>query len=80
VNETLVPGDADAGATERALLDRLARSREADYLIRLQERVTRDRFLRLPYVGPVLVCRSLLDASLPDRPGWALSMGDVELL
>ena len=80
VNEALVPGDAEAGATERALLDRLARSREADYLIRLQERVTRDRFLRLPRVGPVLVCRSLLDASLPDRSGWALSMGDVELL
>ena len=80
VDEALVPGESGAGAAERALLDRLARSREADYLIRLQERVTRDRFLRLPHVGPVLVCRSLLDASLPDRSGWALSMGDVELL
>jgi hypothetical protein len=28
----------------------------------------------------VLVGRSLGGASVPDRPGWALSMGDVELL
>ncbi len=65
----------------RALVDRLARARAADYLIRLQEpRVTRDRFVRLPQVGPILVCRSLTDIPVPDRRGWAPSMGDVELL
>ncbi len=79
VTEVMVP-DGDP-AVARRLLDRLARSRESDYLIRLQDRrVTRDWFLRLPQVGPVLVCRSLVDAPLPDRSGWALSMGDVELL
>ena len=62
-------------------VDRLARAREADYLIRLrQPRVTRDRFVRLPPGGPDLVCRSLTDFPVPDLRGWAPSMGDVELL
>ena len=65
----------------RALVDRLARAHAADYLIRLQQpRVTRDRFVRLPQVGPILVCRSLTDIPVPDLRGWAPSMGDVELL
>ena len=65
----------------RALVDRLARARAADYLIRLQApRVTRDGFVRLPQVGPILVSRSLTDFPVPDLRGWAPSMGDVELL
>ena len=68
-------------AAHATLVDRLARAREADYLIRLQQpRVTRDRFVRLPQVGPVLVCRALADIPVPDLRGWAPSMGDVELL
>jgi GNAT superfamily N-acetyltransferase len=80
VDEVLAPaGDQHVG---RGLLDRFARSRHADYLIRLDAApgVTRDRFWRLPQVGPVLVCRALVDAPLPEHAGWALSMGDVELL
>jgi hypothetical protein len=76
----LVVPRGEPGAA-RALVDRLARAREADYLIRLQQRrVTRDRFVRLPQVGPVLVCRALADIPVPDLRGWAPSMGDVELL
>ncbi len=79
VSDVAVPRGEPSVA--RALIDRLARAREADYLIRLQQpRVTRDRFMRLPQVGPVLVCRSLADIPVPDRRGWAPSMGDVELL
>ncbi|HXY94576.1 MAG TPA: GNAT family N-acetyltransferase [Acidimicrobiia bacterium] len=79
VGDVLVPHGDPGVAT--ALVGDLARSRVADYLIRLQgSRVTRDRFVRLPLVGPVLVGRSLTGAPLPDRSGWASSMGDVELL
>jgi GNAT superfamily N-acetyltransferase len=79
VSDVVAPPREPAGARE--LLDRLARAREADYLIRLQHpRVTRDRFVRLPQVGPVLVCRALADIPMPDLRRWAPSMGDVELL
>jgi GNAT superfamily N-acetyltransferase len=79
VAEVLVPGGDRAVA--RSLVARLARGRDVDYLVRIAEpRVTRDGFVRLPQVGPVLVCRSLAGARVPDLPGWALGMGDVELL
>ncbi len=79
VAEVVVPeGDRRVA---RTLLSRLARARDVDYLVRIQEpRVTRDAFVRLPQVGPVLVCRSLADVRVPDLSGWALGMGDVELL
>jgi hypothetical protein len=52
-----------------------------DHLVRIAEpRVTRDGFVRLPRVGPVLVCRSLAGARVPDLAGRVLGMGDVELL
>jgi GNAT superfamily N-acetyltransferase len=77
--EVLVPG-GDPGVA-RSLIGRLARARSVDYLVRIAEpRVTRDGFVRLPEVGPVLVCRSLAGARVPDLAGWALGMGDVELL
>ena len=77
--EVVVPG-GDHGVG-RSLVSRLVRTREVDYLVRIQEpRVTRDLFVRLPQVGPVLVCRSLADVRVPDLSGWALGMGDVELL
>jgi GNAT superfamily N-acetyltransferase len=79
IDDLVVPRGSPEVA--RSLVDRLARAREADYLIRLQDsRVTRDRFVRLPQVGPILVGRSLTDIPVPDRRGWAPSMGDVELL
>jgi GNAT superfamily N-acetyltransferase len=78
--ELLVP-ESDRSAA-RSLIRRLARLLPTDYLIRLDSRVvTSEPFIRLPPVGPVLVCRPLVDSvrtrtSLHD---WALTLGDVEL-
>ena len=49
-------------------------------IVRFDRRVvTRGPFVRLPHVGPVLACRPLDASAAPELPGWALTMGDVEL-
>jgi hypothetical protein len=79
VAETLVPNGDPARA--RALVGELAHSRAADYLMRLdRRRMTRDGFVRVPGMGPILVGRSLRNDSAPDHRGWEFGMGDVELL
>ena len=78
MSEVLVPG-GDRAVVD-ALLGRIAAAR-ADYLLRLgTDGVTAGRFVRLPRMGPVLVGRSLGDVAVPGPAGWALTMGDVELL
>ena len=78
VSEVLVPGGDRAVAG--ALLARVAAA-SADYLIRLgSDGVTTRGFVRLPHMGPVLVGRSLGNTAVPESAGWALTMGDVELL
>jgi GNAT superfamily N-acetyltransferase len=76
--ELLVPeGDSRAGAE---LLRQVDEAADADYLIRLDRNlVTRGPFVRLPRVGPVLACRPLDASPALELPGWALTMGDVEL-
>jgi len=64
----------------RDLARSVAREAKADYLIRLDaHRLTRDPFVRLPGVGPVLTCRPLDGMPMPNLHEWALNMGDVEL-
>jgi len=76
--EVLVPGAERAAG--RALTRRVARLAHADYLVRIDPHpVTRDPFVRLPRVGPVLACRPLDGSAAPDLGSWALTMGDVEL-
>jgi len=76
--DVLTPGGDQP--TARRLVRQVARVAGADYLIRLDRRtVTRDRFVRLPRVGPVLACRPLSTSPAPGLPEWALTMGDVEL-
>jgi hypothetical protein len=41
--------------------------------------VTPDRFVRMPTVGPRLMCRPLDGSPVPDVDAWSLTMGDVEL-
>jgi GNAT superfamily N-acetyltransferase len=78
VCDVLVPGAEESVA--RHLLRALARHAGADYLLRIDERrVTREPFVRLPRVGPVLTCRSLDAVEPPGAAAWALTMGDVEL-
>jgi GNAT superfamily N-acetyltransferase len=76
--DVLVPeGDA---STARHLVRRVAHLADADYLIRLDRHtVTRDGFVRLPRVGPMLACRPLDASPVPPLAAWALTMGDVEL-
>jgi GNAT superfamily N-acetyltransferase len=76
--DVLTPGGDEP--TARRLVRQVARIAGADYLIRLDRRtVTRDRFVRLPRVGPVLACRPLTTSPAPELSEWALTMGDVEL-
>src|SRR5260370_7509637 len=77
--ELLAPGGDRAVA--RALLRRVVRLAQPDYLIRLGAGwITRDGFAHLPRMGPVLACRPLAGTSTPPLKDWALTMGDVELL
>jgi GNAT superfamily N-acetyltransferase len=70
-------------AAERELLGVIASAR-ADYLIRLGRAgrlvAPREMFVRLPRVGPLLVCRPLDGSPPPPLDAWALDMGDIELL
>ena len=72
-----------------ALVRALGRGTDAEHVIRIPDGVTRKGFVRLPRTGPVLACRALDGPDGPDGPdgwvppalgGWALTMGDVELL
>ncbi len=76
--DVLVPGgDHRVG---RSLVRRVAKLAGGDYLIRVDRRpVTRDPFVRLPHVGPVLACRPLDASPAPGLAAWVLTMGDVEL-
>ena len=83
--EARVIVDAHVGdlVVARVLVRAIARGTDADYVIRIPDRVTRRGFVRLPRTGPVLACRALDGAksSAPPTLGeWALTMGDVELL
>jgi GNAT superfamily N-acetyltransferase len=76
--DVFAPGGDDR--IERRLVRQVARLAGADYLIRLDRRtVTRDPFVRLPGVGPVLACRTFDTSPVPELPAWSLTMGDVEL-
>ncbi|MDQ1431472.1 MAG: hypothetical protein QOF40_2074 [Actinomycetota bacterium] len=76
--ELLAP-EGDARATAE-LLRQVDQAADADYLIQLHKKlVTRGPFVRLPRVGPVLACRPLDASPALELPGWALTMGDVEL-
>lgn len=78
VCDVLAPG-GDRSVT-RSLVRRTARAAEGDYLIRIaREIATRDPFVRVPRVGPVLACRSLDATAVPGLAAWSLTMGDVEL-
>jgi hypothetical protein len=74
--EVLTPGGDPAGG--RRLVRKVARTARADYVVRVAAR--RDGCVRLPRQGPILTTRSL-ERDAPAEPGgWALSLGDVELL
>jgi GNAT superfamily N-acetyltransferase len=80
VCDVLVPWATPSAG--RALVRMLARQLGADYLIRIDGHVaTRDPFIRLPRVGPVLACRPIGSAAIAPTAlnQWALTMGDVEL-
>jgi GNAT superfamily N-acetyltransferase len=78
--ELLVPAGADAAATESELISSVGREAGADYVLRLDRRaLSRGPFVRLPHMGPVLVCRRLDGAPPPELRSWALTMGDIEL-
>jgi len=65
---------------ERRLSRRTAEVAGVDYLLRLDRRlVTRDPFLRIPRIGPVLTFRGVVTPEAPRLEHWNLTMGDVEL-
>jgi GNAT superfamily N-acetyltransferase len=72
------------GATASGLVRRIARGTDADYVLSLaspsRATVTRPPVVRLSQIGPVLACRPLDGTVPPAVDGWALTMGDVELL
>jgi len=78
LDELLVPdGDPRLAA---ALLETLAVSANADYIIRIDNRpASAGRFLRLPRQGPMLTWRAVCDARMPALADFELTMGDVEL-
>jgi hypothetical protein len=58
----------------------VAKVAESDYLLRIDSRVaSRDPFIRVPGVGPVLTFRLLGVAPEELRHKFSLNMGDVEL-
>ncbi len=78
VCDVLVP--RGAASLERALTRAIARRTEADYLLRIDQRpLTLDPFVRVPRIGPVLVCRMLDGSPAPPLASWSLTMGDIEL-
>jgi predicted N-acetyltransferase YhbS len=80
IDDVLLPDGPGVAKVEEQLIDRVATAAASDYLLRLdQRRVTRGPFVRLPRVGPVLVCRTLDGSPPPGLSAWGLTMGDVEL-
>jgi GNAT superfamily N-acetyltransferase len=78
LDEVLVPDGDRRLAT--ALVTTLARSTDADYIIRVERRaLSRGGFFRLPRQGPILTWRAVCDADMPALADWDLTMGDVEL-
>jgi hypothetical protein len=73
--EVLVPGDDPSGA--RRLVRDVARCARADYVLRVA--TSRDGSVPLPYQGPIITTRAI-GGRAPALDGWALSLGDVELL
>ena len=64
--ELLVPVGPDAAAAEAELSDHAGPGGGADYVLRLDRRpVARGPFVRLPRVGPMLVCRTFDGAPHP---------------
>jgi GNAT superfamily N-acetyltransferase len=76
--EALIPGLRRR--IPRTALRALGKPTGADYLITTVRNVTTPGgFVRLPGVGPILVCRRLDDAPVPPPRDWILTLGDIEL-
>ncbi|HEU5307094.1 MAG TPA: GNAT family N-acetyltransferase [Acidimicrobiia bacterium] len=64
----------------RRLTRRVAATAGADYVIRIDAApFTIDPFVRVPRIGPVLVCRLVDGGPVPSLGRWGLGMGDIEL-
>jgi GNAT superfamily N-acetyltransferase len=72
VCELLVPEDDRRARSE--LFRRVRASVDADVVVKVA-----DGLSRIPGQGPMLTARALGPVSIPDRSGWNLSLGDVEL-
>jgi GNAT superfamily N-acetyltransferase len=76
--DVLVPdGDVDAAhALERAV----AKTSDADYVIRLGGSSAATQYVRLPAQGPILTWRDVSGTQVrPEVEDWQLQLGDVEL-
>ncbi|MGQ0802742.1 MAG: GNAT family N-acetyltransferase [Actinomycetota bacterium] len=74
VCEVLTPGD-DRGL-QRRLVGEFTRAVDADYALTLGRRI--GGLIPLPGQGPVLLWRGVTVASMPRRPQWHLTLGDIE--
>lgn len=75
VCDVLVAGDDHSG--ERHLIREVATSSGADYVLRVPK--LRGGGVPLPRQGPIITTRPI-ESRAPTVDGWALSLGDVELL
>lgn len=76
--DVVVPDGDDRRA--KALIHRVRRSAECDYVVRLDPRLLAPGpFIRVPKAGPVFACRPLDGTPAPPLGQWQLTMGDVEL-
>ena len=74
------PHEPRAGRQRLRLGRRVARLSGADYVLRIDGRpITRDPFVRVPGIGPVLTFRALTGGAPPPLGRWRLNMGDIEL-
>ena len=74
------PHEPRAGRQRLRLGRRVARLSGADYVLRIDGRpITRDPFVRVPGIGPVLTFRALTGGIPPPLGRWRLNMGDIEL-
>jgi hypothetical protein len=78
LDDVIVPGD-DPNA-ERALVRRVVRAVDAEYVVAIDPRpVAPGGLVQLPRQGPVLTWRALGQADMPPRRDWHLCLGDIEL-
>jgi GNAT superfamily N-acetyltransferase len=74
--DVLVPGEDPSGA--RHLIREVTKCARADYVLRVP--APRDRGIPLPRQGPVITTRTIEGCAPAVPEGWALSLGDLELL